>query len=648
MDHHGATHTIPEQDWESRKWKNFVYDTFNPYHCVPDTDTDIAGVKMTNRGLRLFDELGRIMFRGIHRHEDDLYRQNRKYQQKENHSIHHVGESFLFYRKHPQKANGYGSSSYLGGGGGLDGELQMHENNAIALNELVVDNHNFDMNMFINNVIVCMYNYERFNKLFEDMMKKIQLLRPENACGSNEEEEKKKALEKALQSDDKFKFLVPGYIIRTSGDEVWNEQNDGFTIIPSEEYLYGEKSIQRCPKRWAFKSQEQVCLRILDAVVAGLDALIMPLMVSNGKKELDNDMLQRFKNVVHILRLFPNPGYSLVPNMLNLINPGWSFNWLLELLVEDEAFVMSRPASYINVKTIPVTNRTEHREVDLVDYTMQQSLAIHKQSLNFGSIIDPHAYFAKSITRTTAFCLGPEEFAEYDWSKNYSILYSGYADNETTDSDDQDTEMSPWIPLVAAPCQSSNYWSSQMSPMGRLAGHYESQEDFNNRFYNLAENDIMHTGVYTMNTVWTNMNVNINRCLLIEPETYSNKNFPLYKYVKYNHASTMRNNSFRNNAARVNRTKTYAAMDDEVSSSTFSAEIPILSKLYSTVRGVAMPKHCATTADQISPKTVEEAKSARRSGVIHNSKINIHDYRITGSICLEKFDKNGVNHYTFY
>ena len=642
MDHHGITHTIPEPDWNSDRWRDFVQATFNPFHCVPDKDYSSLNinVKPSKRGLRLFDDFGRLMFRGVFTYDDNLYRPNRKYQQKDNHVIRDVGESFLFYRKHPvDKADVLKS----GGSASFDlsveeAALELHSENAIALNDLVIDNHYFDMNLFVNNVICCMYNYEKFSKLLDEMMGKIRPNNTENYPSKEEESEFSRLASR----------LTKGYKIECSGKGVeYDKQVDGFALICEESELF---NIEKHPKRKAYANTTALVSSVMNQVITGLEALNMPLPIANGRKELDDIMKQRLCEVVYVLRLFPNSGYTLVPNMLNYINPGWSLNWLLELLVEDEAVVMNRPASYMNVKTIPVTRRTENREIDLVQYTTKMNVAIHKQALNYGSIIDPHAYFSRSITRTTGYCLGPEEFSDHEWSKNYGLIYSGYADNETTACDDEgDTELSPWIPLIAAPYQSANWWSTHMSPVGRLAGHYDSQEDFNNRFYNLNENDILHTGCYTMNSVWTNMNVNINRCLLIRPEVYCNKNFPLYKYVNYNHSSTLRNNSFRNNVSRLNRTKTYADMDAEVSSTSFSAERPILSKLYSTVRGIALPKHCATTADQISASTVKEAAStARRSGVIHTSQTNFYDYRITGSTSLEKFDKHGVNHFTFY
>ena len=643
MDHTGCTHTLPEPDWGSAKWRPFVEITFNPFHCLGGKDDKISDMQ---RGLRIFDESGSLMFRGVVHFDDNVYRSNEAYMQNDHHEIHNVGESFLFYSKHPHKQTDTDLNYY---------KSRLHAGNAIVLNQLVIDNHYFDMNLFINNVIRCLYNVDKYLELMTEYFTKITQYETD---GDGKSSTVWKTDDSEMNKLDKRDLIasMTKRVIEIPTTQKTDEYKDQFgtTVnIPSRDQLFNSTKkgfAQQHQKRAAYANLEELANSIEGRVVAGLDALSMPLPTVNGRKVLDDATKKLFVSVCETLRCFPNAGFSIVPNLLNLINPGWSLNWLIEMLVEDEAVVLNRPASYMNVKTIPLTRRQEIRETDTIQYTMQQSLAIHKQSLNYGSVIDPHAYYARSVTRATAYHLAPEELLEYDWSKNYSILFNGYTGSDSDAvSDDRNTEQSPWIPLIAAPYQSSNWWCKQMSPVGRLAGHYESEEEFKTSFYNHGENDILHTGVYTMNEVWTNMNVNINRCLLIRPEVYENKNFPIHKYVNYNPSSTVRNNSYRNNMNRLNKTKTHADMDAEVCSANFAAQRPLLSKLYSTARGVALPKHCATTANQISPKTLtEDANNARTSGVIRTSKTNFHDYRITGSTSLEKFDRHGCNQYSFY
>ena len=486
----------------------------------------------------------------------------------------------------------------------------------------------FDKNYY--NVNVQIFFYESLLNNIEDNQ-----YRCEGEFRESDDKSKSKFI-----SSDPIHYLFRNYKIPKPGYSMFDSQDNAQLMIKPAHDLFDKKKLEELPKRKQYKNFVDLYHTILSHVIIGLEALSIPLLVNNGQKVLDSEMERKLKNT------FPNAAYHLVPNLLNFINPGMSINWLMENLVEDGSFIMARPASFINISSIPYTTRREMKETDTVEYNLQSSLAIQKHSLNHASILAPHAYFSKNISRCTAYCLGPEEFKNYDWSKNQHIIDGCYDDNKSM-GNDYNTEISPWIPLIAPPYQSANWWNGPISPVGRLAGHYESEQEFDRRFFNTAENDIKHSHVYTMNEVWTNMTVNINRCLLIEPHTYENTMFPLYKYVNYNNYSTIRNNAFKMNSARIFGSKS----TENVNNSEFDLiqDRQALSRLYSSVTGTAIVKHCATTSDQISPINIMEGRfSTSTGGVVHTSKTNCHDYRIIGSLSIEKFDKYGVNHDLYY
>lgn len=75
-----------------------------------------------------------------------------------------------------------------------------------------------------------------------------------------------------------------------------------------------------------------------------------------------------------------------------------------------------------------------------------------------------------------------------------------------------------------------------------------------------------------------------------------------------------------------------------------------LMKYISASRGTAFVKMCATTVNQICPSLVLEGNKLQTTGVCKDNTIDKpnYDYKITGSLTLEKFDKIGINHNTFY
>lgn len=372
------------------------------------------------------------------------------------------------------------------------------------------------------------------------------------------------------------------------------------------------------------------------------------IMTNTGK--LISPLEQQLDHVIKFVLHFPNPGYTILPNLLNFINPGWGINWHMENVVEQEGIIMARPGCYTNVSTLPTTVKQSHNNINTsnVDYVYQYNTAIHQMSLNHGAIIDPNAYAIKFITRPTAHRIGPVDLwtNSYNVDKIHSLLYSF---EENCNSEEVIAETSPWIPLITTPFCSTNYWGGTgQSPVGRYNGHYESEEDFHNRFFDLNEMDIRVMDRYTMNPVWINMYLNINTVFLIPPNLFENSRFIFYKYLHFNPISALCVNQIKQNYSRKNHKNENDDFDNFPNS--MNTDQHSIMKYISASRSIIFNKMCATTTDQLCPAEILEGQRFQRTGVCKNLKnINAnYDYKISGNGAFEKFDKIGVNHNTFY
>lgn len=602
-------HTLPEMDFESDSWKPFVETVFHP------RNVGING----NTGYKIFDDFGQFIFANKNKkYSDNFYRQGNEFKTKPHYNLSKVEESFLFFSNHSV----------------IDTTEKHHYENSISLNELVVDNHYYTKSIFLDNVLRCLLHFEQFKKLAD---KYTEIMVDEKNSEDNEP--------LYYRLPNKYGIKDP-YGMK---EEEYVYKFDWETIIEKESPLKEKRSHYKLP-------QDIIgTVRPLVIKAFNLHNICLPntmRVTSLGEDNLGQEFEKRMIHTIDFVMKFPNAGYSVLPNLLNFIKPGWSINWHMENAVEQEGIIMARPGCFSNVSTLPTTTKESHDDANTqnVNYVYQYNTAIHKMSLNYGSVSDPNAMLLKYITRPTTYTIGPIDFwkEQYDVSEMKGLLYNM---EENCAMEEVVMESSPWMPLITAPFISSNYWGGTgQSPVGRFNGHYESEEEFNNRFFNTDEMDIRAMHCYTMNPVWSNMKVNLNTAFVIPPDLLENPLFFLYKYTHFNPLTAICVNQIKRNHNRTDYKNQSNESFNDTSHVSLNPDQHTLMKYISASRGTAFVKMCATTVNQICPSLVLEGNKLQTTGVCKDNTIDKpnYDYKITGSLTLEKFDKIGINHNTFY
>ena len=599
LDHHGQIHTMPEIDFSSDGWREFVTAIFHPKNVYASGfDT----------GLELFDMYGRLKYQQVYEggdaaacYDDGVLR-GEDFKMAPHHALKNIPESFLFFDEIKSKS-------------GDSEDLKSYKKRSISLNPYVIDNCYYDFRLFIDNVVRCWLNIDEFLKLLLSYYNKVDPLKTDANL-----------LEK-IRSSDTYKITA----------------SDGNEFEFDKSAIFGDEDIKQHPHRLIYKP-ENLKKTILE---------LIPYFERYSVKTT-NTNVDALTEIALVVSTFPNAGYSVVPNLLNFIRPGWSINWHMENVVEQEGMIMAQPGSFMNAATIPFTKKQSHNnaESNIVDYIYNYNTAIHKSALNYGAVVDPNAILVKYLTRATAYRLGPVDLwkeDKFELAKIRGMLYEAEEEYNSPD-DDRVVECSPWLPLIAPPYQSVGYWGGAgQSPVGRLNGHYQTENEFNRRFFDTNENDIKFKNCYTKNKVWTNMRVNINTVFVVPPTLANSPLFFLHKYTHFNPTTATGVNQIKNNLNRLAKSHLLDGSDDD-GTTRIDVDQHTLMKQISLTRGVSFVKHCATTEEQLSPVLLLEGKAPQTTGVFRHPKVtkNSADYRITGSTTLEKFDKTGVNHYSFY
>ena len=615
LDHHGQIHTMPEIDFESDGWREFVTSVFHPKNVFTGD---------TRTGIELFDDVGRLKYQQVYEggdaaacYDDGVIR-GEEFKPAPHHALKNIPESFLFFSeiKVPETDRGV---------------VKSYKKRAISLNPFVIDNCYYDFRMFIDNVIRCWLNFDQFQKLMLSYIEKVEI-RDKKTAGLPETSGSVDLIEDEWNLPEKFP-MPQKYTIKR-GD---------FEFLVNNDEIFSMEALREYPHRRAYTNDK------LKFTMKEFASHFERYSLSNSKLNMETIAM-----VATIVASFPNAGYSVVPNMLNFIRPGWSINWHMENVVEQEGMIMAQPGSFMNATTIPFTKKQSHNnaETNIVDYIYNYNTAVHKASLNYGAVVDPNAILVKYLTRATAYRVGPVDLwkeNKYELAKIRGMLYEAEEEYNTPD-DDRVVECSPWIPLIAPPYQSVGFWGGTgQSPVGRLNGHYQTENEFNRRFFDENENDIKFKNCYTKNKVWTNMRVNINTVFMLPPTLANSPLFFLHKYTHFNPTTATGVNQVKTNLNRLAKSHLFDGSDDD-GTTRIDVDQHTLMKQISLTRGVSFVKHCATTEEQLSPVLLLEGKAPQTTGVFRHPKVtkNSADYRITGSTTLEKFDKTGVNHYSFY
>ena len=599
MDNHGTKHTFPQIDFSSGSWKPWVKCVFAVRNLAEFG------------GYRVFDKNGKMTFRGSTTDSwDGVERKDGTPVFKEHHSLHSVADSFLVFHE----VNAADQKK-------LDDTMNAHskptwtidKKRFIVLNELVCENRHFCKELFIDNVLKCMVNFEAFEKLANEFVVKTT----QDNMSTYDQVPNTKCL---INDNNKYKDKSIGFSLTF---KYGHNNATEFALTNSPSFL-----LEECMARYT---------SIIDRPSANYTA----------------QLEKRMFGVIRFHLGFPNIGYSVVPNLINFLNPGIAFHWHMQTVVEQEGMIMARPCAFTSIASLAYTEKMSEMEArePQVGFCHRFSTSITKQSLNYGSVLDSSALLVSYVTRPTAWRLGPEDLLnvpeKYDPEKVRSFLANPGQGNSMNE---YERDTAPWIPLIAGMFSPVNYWGGTgMSPVGRMNGHYESKDQFDSYFFDKNVMDVKYKRLYTMNPIWTNMRVNLNMSTLIEPQLAENECFFLNKYTHFNETTAASTNTLRGNHQRATGQKSYSKMDEELNAAMFTDREPF-TKYLSVSRGCAFAKYCATSEEQLCPTELRKTDRALTNGVCRRGKSgeHSHHYRINGNLTLEKFDKYGETHDLYF
>lgn len=333
---------------------------------------------------------------------------------------------------------------------------------------------------------------------------------------------------------------------------------------------------------------------------------------------------------------------------LKHINMGFGLLWVKPEFIQADSMLFCRPAGFSHFGGSP----TQSRKKEMSDES--QTMLYHSQAYSttsrlslggYPAIMWKNAALIEAQSTSSDKVVNPLEPSEMRDTLNWLKAMRRAGVEDKTLNHGYTAAANCWWYLFSPPKMDKVVFESANSPVGRLATHYKSPEEFSAKFTDRSIMDIKFPNTFTTNQVFGSMDENLNTVFLYNPTLFHTEpEFPFYKYVNFNAQASASVTALEDASTRlVNTTLNMKRSDTET-----VEPIGVDEANVSHMLGAAFPKTCWSDSDLGSEvlvrKDLKHAQSYRTNTVITKGSTAFY---VTGIDALEKFDRSAVNHFSF-